>query len=164
MPLLQFRRRTEGGNGVAMPLAECVVDLVDDRFQRAVLPVAKVDAQRIERVAHDARHAKQLDGGHPIGPASGLSKHGLGLRAKRHGAAIAVIAIEKAEQVKAISREQAQPRRSAADIVEVEQHPEYAIAQAMDAGPQAMVHHVADVKTGRLRHAASSRGRTGSSR
>ena len=47
----------------------------------------------------------------------------------------------------------------AIDIVEIKQQPEHAIAKAMHAGLQAMVHDVAHVDAGRLRHAASPRGR-----
>ncbi len=67
------------------------------------------------------------------------------LRAQRPAAAIAVIGIEEAHGIEAVVREQAQMARQLLDLVEVEQHPEHAIAQPMRPRPQAAVGHDADV-------------------
>ena len=45
-----------------MPLAERVAHFVEQRGERAVAAVAEINAQRIEAVAENARHAQEPDG------------------------------------------------------------------------------------------------------
>ena len=90
---------------IAMPLTEGVANLVDDRRELAARSRTKIDADRIEREAEQARHGQQADV-QIIGSDPGLFQLTRDLLAQRNCAAIAVIALAKRKQVPTLERKQ----------------------------------------------------------
>ena len=94
-------------NDVAMPFAEGVVDLMDQRSERPVRVTAEVDADRVEAVTKRPRHAEELDAAvADFDP--GLAEMTLSLQAKRCRCSVAVVAIPQAEEIGLIVTEQSQ--------------------------------------------------------
>src|SRR6185312_16991317 len=133
-------------NGVAMPLPERVVDFVDNRSQLAILAIAEVHTQRIEPITENARHAEEHDLS-TLHVALGLLQQRLRLASKRRVAAVAVIAVVKAREIEPVAGTQREPGGKSIDLVEVDQHPEYAIAKTMHAGPQTTMCEAAGIET-----------------
>ncbi len=116
-------------NDVAVPLAEGVVDLVDQRGERAVRVIAEEDAERIEAVAERARHAEQADP-----PASEIDT-----RLPRAGVRPARVAAWRCRRHDRVScrlkrlrrlwENQRSPLIKSSEFVEIEQQPERAIAE-----------------------------------
>ena len=138
-----------------MALFERIVNLIEEGGQRPVVAVTKIHAQRVEAIAEYPRHAEQADRAAFKIDAGGLQMP-LDLRAQRPARAVAVVGVVKAHGVEAVMREQMQAPRQAIDLVEIEQHPEHAIAQPMRPRPQTAMHDHARIKRGAKDHAASS--------
>ncbi len=115
---------------------------------------AEIDAQRIEAVAKDLRHAEQLDC-KLVRSEPGASEESPGLFEKRDATAVAMIGVVEAGDVEPVPREKPEAFREAVDFIKIEQHPEHPVAQAMRPGQDAPVDHMAGVETGSWRHAAS---------
>ena len=90
---------------ISMALSECIVDFVENSREQAVKPVTEIDAQRIEAVAENTRHAEQANraaaGIDPCG-----SKLMIDLTTQRCGTAVAVIGVVETERIEAIAGEQ----------------------------------------------------------
>src|SRR5580693_10787000 len=50
------------GNQIGVPLAESIVDFVEKGGKRTVALITEIDAQGIEAIAENPRHAEQPDG------------------------------------------------------------------------------------------------------
>jgi len=121
---------------IVVLLAEGVADGMDGRRQPPVAIVAEIDAQRIEAMAQQARHAQQGD------PAAGqvkprLREPRLDLRPDRGLETTGEVAIVERRQVPAIVRKQPQARSQIVDLVQVQGQHKDAIAQAVTPGPGA---------------------------
>ncbi len=81
-----------------MAFAESIVDLVKYSGQFAAAVAAEIDAERIEPVTEDARHAKQLDLAIP-GIDAGRRQQIVDLQTQWPSAAVAVIRIMKADDI-----------------------------------------------------------------
>ena len=139
---------------VAVPLAEGVVDFVEDRQRRAIRRVAEPHAQRIEGVAEQARHRQQPD--RATGGKAGRRELRIDPRAQPGhvaGAAVAVVRRPEAEEVEPPQREPAQPRIERRQLVQVQQQREHPVAQPMTQRSQPLVHHPAEVERGGARGA-----------
>ena len=157
------RRVAIDGNQIGVPLAESIVNFVKKGRKRTVALITEIDAQGIEAIAENPRHAEQPDGA-AIGRDACGPQMAFNLVAQRTAAAIAVIGVEEAHGIEAIVREQAQMARQSLDLVEIEQHPEHAVAQPMRPRPHAAVGHDAGVQCGVKPHATSSRALSGMAR
>ncbi len=127
-----------------MALAERVVHLIEDGRQRARAVVAEVEAQRIEGPAENARHAQKADG-----PALKVDvrRRQLGLDVgPQRAIPWAVVPVAEAEEIEAVVREEAQIGLQAGQFVQVDQHLEDAVAQAMPHRTQPLVGHPTLVK------------------
>ena len=90
-----------------MPFAERVADFVEQRRKRAIASMAKIDAERIEAIAEDPRHAQELDGA-AVQRDAGSEKMAFDLRAQRLLRLLAVIGVVKAHGIETAARKQPQ--------------------------------------------------------
>ncbi|MDT4821721.1 hypothetical protein FQZ97_549070 [compost metagenome] len=131
-------------NQVAVPLPEGVVDLVQQRLQRAAGCMAEPDAERVEHMAEQPRHGQQPD--RAAGRKAGLAQPRLHLGPQVAARAVAMVGGMKAEQVEPVHREAAQPGVQLRQFVDVDQQVVDPVAQPMPLRPQPLVHDAPDVE------------------
>ena len=131
-----------------MDLAEGVAHFVDNQRKLAVGAMAKIDRQRIEGVAEQAR-VTQKPHASAIQIDAALGRATPGVKPQARSVALAVIGLVETVERRAVDAEQGRLPVRGVKPVEIDQQAHDAVAEAMPHRLETGMHHLAEIKRGR---------------